>query len=105
MFLQSGSPPRLPPTKLQSSASSPAARGQQPPSQHSPTVRRGRWDGRRLKFRDEFSISENLHSSTILASNPGLPRNFFSQPWKKSLRKKLRGRPGFEATTIPCFEL
>ena len=40
MFLQSGSPPRLPPTKLQSAASSPAARDLQPPSQHSPTVRK-----------------------------------------------------------------
>ena len=48
---------------------------------------------KRRKTTDSDEI--NSHSYTVhVASNPGLPRSFFGSRGKK----KLRGRPGFEAT-------
>ena len=46
-----------------------------------------------------WCLSHSEGWSPSVASNPGLPRIFFSsQPWKKiAAKKKLRGRPGFEA--------
>ena len=65
--------------------------------------------------RSDCLVLNNAGLSTLwrleLASNPSLPRSFFSQPWKKSLekrffprlRKKLRGKPGFEARLGPYY--
>ena len=42
-----------------------------------------------------------ISSDGLPSLEPRPSTQFFSQPWKKPLRKKLRGRPGFEAMVYP----